>query len=321
MKPAVAAGLLVLAAAACTAGPLLSGRYENQAAVFRYRSGFGLLDENRLRVALDARPDPRVSFDAAAWIQTFHGATTLDLADQLPRPVADSIPDSLRAALAVRLGPGVRLERAFVAIGAGRLRFKLGKQPLAWGTGYVWNPTEVIAAKSFADPGYERDGETALRVELNLAGPRIQAMFLPGADLDRSGWVLRLAGSTGGFDWGLTGTRRTTTALLTGLERAATMAGGQFKGELFGPGVWAEGGYWWPDSGSGWYRACAGLDYTLVTRTYLLAEFFRNSPGLAGEYGLQDWLARARSGTGTGWGAITWSPGCSSPSWVSTRPG
>jgi hypothetical protein len=285
--------LLVLATATCPADVLLSGRYENQAAVLWYRSGVALLDQNRLRVELDASPDPRVSFDAAVWVETYHGATVLDLTDQLPRGMADSLPDSLRQALTVRLEPGVRLDRAFVSVQTGRLRIKLGKQPLAWGTGYVWNPTEVIPAKSFVDPGYERDGETALRFELNLPGPRVQAMFLPGPDLGRSGMVLRLAGNIAGFDWGVTGTRRTTTAGLTGVERTATMAGGQFKGELFGPGVWAEGGYWWPDSGSGWYRACAGLDYTLGTRTYLLAEYFRNSPGLAGEYSLQDWLARA----------------------------
>jgi hypothetical protein len=285
--PGLLASALVAALAAFAPGDVgLSGRYENQASLLAYRDGLALLDENRLRAALEVRPGEPVAFEAAAWARTMHGATTFDLAVLMPEAVADSLPDSLRAGLKVPLAGGFTLDRAFATVNWSRFRLRVGKQPLAWGVGYVWNPAEVIAAKSYIDPAYEREGVNAVRLEW-LAPVTVQAIGLPGPDLAGSGAVGRIAGNTLGFDWALTGWRRPDPA-----APADVFIGGQVKGELVLPGVWGEGGYH-PARGDrpGRWELVAGADYTLPTRTHILAEYRHNSGGRAARgYPDTDWL-------------------------------
>ena len=285
---------LSLAVGTDFAGFYLTGRYENQASALSYGGSLSLLDLNKLRLDMEAGSSGRLRLDAAAWLETPHGATVYDVAGQLPDWVADSLPDSLKSMLAVRLGPRVVLDRAYATAELPFLRLKVGKQPLAWGVGYVWNPTEVVAAKSFIDPTYDREGINALRLDMNWRGQGLQLMMLPEKDLQNSGYIARVVGNLLGVDWSATGTRRVVPLPAFGVTMPAYSAGGQFKGELFGPGIWAEGAYWWPDSGDGFYRLCAGADYTLGTRTYFLLEYFRNGPGRAGsdEYTVDDWLRR-----------------------------
>ncbi len=272
-----------------------SGRYENQLSVLDYRSGLALLDKNGLRLELEAVPTSRVRLEAAAWIQTFHGATELSAADLLPEHVADSLPDSVLQSLVFRFSNEFVLDRAFASVRRAGISIKVGKQPLAWGVGYVWNPTEIIPAKSFLDPEYERLGQNAARVEFSALGPSLQAMFLPGKDLDLSQLIARAEWNLAGFDYGLTGCRRPWPD--TAVEY---FAGGQFKGELLTLGIWAEGAYHWPGRHSGFWQLCAGTDYSLPWRTYLLVEYFHNSPGSLGEYGPDDWLKAALTGQSLG---------------------
>jgi hypothetical protein len=272
-----------------------SGRYENQLSVLGYRSGLALLDKNGLRLELEAMPTSRVRLEAAAWIQTFHGATELSAADLLPQHVADSLPDSVLQSLVFRFSNEFVLDRAFASARWTGISVKVGKQPLAWGTGYVWNPTEIIPAKSFLDPEYERLGQNAVRVEFSRFGPSLQAMFLPGKDLDMSQLIARSEWNLAGFDFGLTGCRRPWPD--TSVEY---FAGGQFKGELLWVGIWSEGAYHWPDAQDGFWQLCAGADYSLPWRTYLLLEYFHNSPGRSGGYEAADWLKAALTGQSLG---------------------
>ncbi|UCG42501.1 MAG: hypothetical protein JSU73_11620 [candidate division WOR-3 bacterium] len=289
-----------VAAAVClfsaSAGALhFSGRYENQLSVLDYRSGLALLDRNGLRLELEAVPTSRVRLDAAAWLQTFHGATELSAADLLPEYFADSIPDSVLQSLVFRFTDEFVLDRAFVSVRWTGINVKIGKQPLAWGVGYVWNPTEIIQAKSFLDPEYERLGQNAVRVEFPVFGPSLQAMFLPGQDLDVSQFIARAEWNVAGIDIGLTGCRRPWPD-----SSVEYFAGGQFKGELLWLGIWSEGAYHWPDGQDRFWQLCAGADYSLPWRTYLLLEYLHNSSGSIGSYAPDDWLKAALTGQSLG---------------------
>ena len=71
------------------------------------------------------------------------------------------------------------------------------------------------------------------------------------------------------------------------------MAGGQFKGEVLGLGVWGEGAYHWPAGKDRFLRFCFGMDYTLTSQTYALVEYFHNSAGRSGDYEFDAWLQLA----------------------------
>ncbi len=289
--------VLLLSGRVAASTPHLTGWYENQLSIVDYRSGLTLLDENEVRFSLEASPQSNVRLSASVLIQAFHGATKFMLADLVPDWVSDSVPDS------VLLANRFALDRAFVSARWSGFNLKVGKQPLAWGTGYVWNPTEVIPAKSFLDPDYEREGQNAMRLEATWLGPALQAFFLPGSDFGRSQYLLRAEWNLVGFDMGITACRRPLTDVLAGRNWTDYLLGGQAKGEVFGLGVWSEGAcHWSEDSVALSWQVCAGTDYTLACRTYLLLEYYRSSTGATGvrEYDAAAWRRAVTAGSALG---------------------
>ncbi|OYD13802.1 hypothetical protein CH330_08815 [candidate division WOR-3 bacterium JGI_Cruoil_03_51_56] len=192
----------------------LTGQYENRFSLLDYQAGLVLVDENQFRLNLEALSDQRTRLEAAAWAQTFHGRTNLPISCFVPAWVADSISDSLKSLFDVRLADRFVLDRAYVSVRRACLSIKAGKQPLAWGVGYLWNPTEIIPAKSLLDPGYEREGMNALRLGISSLGHSLQLFFLPGSDFARSEYVGLLAGNLLGYDWAVIGMRHFRTSML-----------------------------------------------------------------------------------------------------------
>jgi hypothetical protein len=78
---------------------------------------------------------------------------------------------------------------------------RLGKQRLAWGTGYAWNPTDLLdlprnAFTASDDP----EGIMASRIDLNLGSITGQLVLTPGFDWDNTGKAIRIKASPGGVD-------------------------------------------------------------------------------------------------------------------------
>ncbi|MCG2716555.1 MAG: hypothetical protein L6422_09830, partial [Candidatus Marinimicrobia bacterium] len=46
----------------------------------------------------------------------------------------------------------------------------LGKQQIAPGVGYAWNPTDIFNLKDLMDPTYENTGISAIKLSIPLAG-------------------------------------------------------------------------------------------------------------------------------------------------------
>ncbi|MFO7638612.1 MAG: hypothetical protein R6X14_04845 [bacterium] len=299
MKARQVAALVAAAVAVAAAGDVsFLGRFESRLSFAQYRAGSVLSGDNRIRMALDARPGPGFVVDAAVLARAVHGARELDLVLLLPEVKAESLSDSLRASLRVTVTGGLELDRASATLGWSRFRLRVGKQPMAWGVGYLWNPTEVLPSKSWLDPTYERGGVSALRLEW-LGAVGVQVFGLPGPDLAGSAAIGRVSGNVSGFDWALTGWRRPGEAVPTDL-----FFGGQLKGEILLPGIWCEGGFHpGRDVRPSWWEFVAGTDITLATRTWLAVEYRHNSAGYAGHsgYPVAAWLEQllgVRNGLG-----------------------
>ena len=149
---------------------------------------------------------------------------------------------------------------------------RLGKQRLAWGTGYAWNPTDIldIPRNAFTDSD-DPDGIMAYRGDLNLGPVAAQAVITPQDSWENSGRALRFKVSPAGVDL-------TLGLAQNGTDSAATTA--DFAYSLAGVGIHGETLY----QAKGNRRSdkkdilnyLVGADYNLPGGYYLALEYYHN---------------------------------------------
>ncbi len=78
----------------------------------------------------------------------------------------------------------------------------VGRQVLSWGSGRLWNPTDLLSPFAPTDLDREvRRGVDALRVSVPLAlTAQLELLYLPQPHPDEQGAVLRAQSNVGGFD-------------------------------------------------------------------------------------------------------------------------
>lgn len=297
------------------------GYFEPQYMGAKIGGEFYNIASNKLRFDLAKTMGANVSFGANFDYITFHGKTEWNLLDYLPATIADQIPAALANAFVFHFGDMVQqvgpmaqprpdrifLDNAFVKLTFKKLDMTIGKQQLGMGAGYTWNPTDIFNIKNALDPTYEQPGHNAIRMEYSL-GPKlsIDSYWAPGERMQDSRAMLKLKSNVGRFDvsalviqsrW-----RRSDymnfIAPFSSYQRR--LLGGDFAGELFGLGVWGEGGYTFVDLKDGpglpsmddFWEMVFGVDYTFNSGLYVMAEMYHNSqaPNSWQDYSLNDWL-------------------------------
>ncbi len=305
------------------------GYYENQLSVFALPrhttdpdgTGVDLMDMNKLRLDLQVRPLPGFSADADVVVRTFHGSKKYHLADMLPGkfgPELASLEALDPSLVTYRLENEIFLDNAYLTANVWKLRLRVGKQQIRFGSGYLWNPTDPFNVIDLLDPSYEKTGVTAVRLQVFLPNEGlIEAYVLPEPDLDDfhledTALALRLRTAVGRWVFATTYVYFQD---LAGIDPLALdpadaavysrrhLLGIEITGEIGGMGVWAEAAFnmmrrdvWQglekigrPD----WIEAMAGLSYTFRGGTMVMAEYLYNSRG--GEdsdaYTLTQWFA------------------------------
>ncbi|HEX3046996.1 MAG TPA: hypothetical protein VHY08_19740 [Bacillota bacterium] len=128
------------------------------------------------------------------------------------------------------------LSRGFIDYSpSGVFSLRLGKQRLAWGTGYAWNPTDLLdlprnAFTASDDP----EGITAVRTDLKLgpvSGQLVLTPNYPDYDWETTGKAIRFKASPGGVDLTLGWVDPTIGSEAKTLDFAASIAGIGFHGE------------------------------------------------------------------------------------------
>jgi hypothetical protein len=279
------------------------------------------MDTNKLRVDLSVKPLPGFSADADVVIRTFHGSTTYHLADILPERFGRDIAEleAIDPSLAeYRMDSDIFLDNAYLTAEFWRLRLRVGKQQIRFGSGYLWNPTDPFNKKDLLDPTYEKVGVTCLRLQLFLPGEGLlEAYALPGPDLDDfhledaalafrarvavERWVFATTYATFNDVAGVDMWVSDPADLLVRSRRH--MLGFEFTGELGGMGVWGEVAFNVMERGSwdrllaigrpDWIEALGGLSYTFRGGTMIMAEYLYDSRGGEGpdSYTLWQWLS------------------------------
>lgn len=220
------------------------GYYENQANIQLLESAEIVNDSNKLRLDI-AQDLGRASFGGDLVFHFYAGDRTVDLTSAFSAGLARSLDARvavMEADLRIiteRFGPiagllGLEIpppgsitdltsrglqysyenriyaDNLFVKISAGIVDVTVGKQQLPWGTGYVWNPTDIFNAKNVFDPAYEKEGVTALKVTVNpMPMMEIKGVvaYLDWSDFsdidtdDEPALGFRVKGFAGGFDF------------------------------------------------------------------------------------------------------------------------
>ncbi len=193
------------------------------------------------------------------------------------------------------------LDRALIKLYFKPFDLFIGRQMIAWGTGYGFNPTDVWNTKSPLDPNAPKTGINAVRMEIPFGSVSgLTLVAAPGVDFGHSSGGFRLKGNLGGFDLSLCGMRIMNADMeLFGLPKKI-MAGADLAGQIGDVGVWAEGavinpvypGMKYSDVDSLYAQIDAGCDYTFVNGLYVMAEYYYNGLGQykSENYSLRDFI-------------------------------
>jgi len=149
----------------------------------------------------------------------------------------------------------------------------VGRQRISWGTGRIWNPTDLfnpINPASFEK--IEKDGADAISLKIYL-GPfsDVQTVVQPQEKWEDVNGAVRLRTHAGEYDFSLVG----------GYFDRRITAGGDFAGNLLRAGVRGEGIVSFDPDGEdpGFSKWIVGIDNQFTSELYALLEYHFNGEG------------------------------------------
>lgn len=182
------------------------------------------------------------------------------------------------------------LDRLMVTIKAGAADIIIGRQPIAWGSARVVNPTDLLAPFAFNElDKEERTGVDALRVRIPLGPMDELDLGVVAGDGFRSE-------TSAFFVRGKTRVLKTDAAAMAMAFRDNLLLGLDLARSIGGAGAWLEAAYVVPEAllkdgttgDKDYFRASAGLDYNFGPKTYGFLEYHFSS---AGRMEPEDYLA------------------------------
>ena len=126
----------------------------------------------------------------------------------------------------------LEIDRLYFDYYAGDLQATLGRQRIAWGTSWVWNPTDIFNPKSVLDFDYEEmPGVDAFRLQY-YTGPigKIDVALAPARDKRKSAYAILL--SQNAFDYDLN--------FIAGYTKERWILGGSWSGDILDAGFRGE---------------------------------------------------------------------------------
>jgi hypothetical protein len=161
-------------------------------------------------------------------------------------------------------GYGIGAYRAWIGLESDQGTVRAGRQRIAWGTGKIWNPTDVLNPFSpTAIERTERRGVDALYARVGVGAVGQAELVWAGEDRFVDHQIL-VRGRQNFFSWD--------TSLMGGKiagSTAAFMVGGDFAGTLFDGTLHGEWGYFNPQWRTPYWKAGIGWDYSVPSQTPL----------------------------------------------------
>ena len=161
--------------------------------------------------------------------------------------------------------------RANISLYTDALQLTAGRQRIAWGTGFVWNPTDLL--HPINPTSIERDEESGIDALYAVVplGPlsQIESVWAIGRTPLQSSYASRVSFNVGDYD----------IAFLGGYFRETWVLGGDLAGYLGGAGLRAEWAVQLPETGPAQLRSTINADYNFAAGYYTVIELHYNGPG------------------------------------------
>jgi hypothetical protein len=171
------------------------------------------------------------------------------------------------------------LDRAFVTFSPLFGDIHIGRQPIAFGSARVINPTDILTSFSYIELNKEeRIGVDAVRVRVPvgaLGELDVGTVFGDDFSLDESAAFLKIRLPIGGMDFSPIGI----------LFKENLLLGVDIAGSIGGAGFWFEGAYTFAnltdhhEADQDYVRISAGIDYSFTDTLYSSIEYHYNSAG------------------------------------------
>ena len=150
---------------------------------------------------------------------------------------------------------------------------EIGRQRISWGTGRIWNPTDLfnpISPANFAK--IEKDGADAVSAMFYLGNfTDLNIVYNPTDDFKNSNYGFRFRTNFAEYD----------VSLIGGYFDKRIVAGLDFAGNLFDAGVRGEGIFSVNESNSddSYAKFILGADYQFTSKIYAVIEYHFNGEG------------------------------------------
>lgn len=177
------------------------------------------------------------------------------------------------------------VDRLYLDGTIGKLELTLGRQRIAWGTSWVWNPTDIFNPQSVLDFDYEeRPAADAIRVQYYTgAVSKVEAAFAPSKDNERMIAAGLVSVNMWKYDFSVMGGVKHQRWLF-GAGWAGDIAGAGFRGEVLvreGRVVWLPFQIGYLGADDPMYSFVLSGDYTFPNSFYVHTEILHNSAGAA----------------------------------------
>lgn len=231
------------------------------------------LDLNRLRLELRDRPADwlgyEIQYDNEALLGSYLDTAQFRQLKTSPPATYWDLEDDYadRGSLYARH----RLYRGFVDVATPAADVRLGRQRIAWGSGRLWNPTDLLNPLNPTQlEREERSGVDAMLIAANL-GPlsRLSVVYAPPVEPARASTALHFRSNFSGTD----------VAFLAGEFHGDRVAGLDLIGRFGDAGVYAEMARTRPERGDSYARAVAGAEYAFANTLTVGAELYYNGRG------------------------------------------
>jgi hypothetical protein len=234
----------------------VGGYYENDLIGVVKRGGGGLVgDVNKLRLKIDSKISENSRIHLEPEYDSFIKSENLPLVSNL------SGLDQLS------------WDRAYIKTVYSNIDITLGKQRIAWGTGYIWNPTDALNpfTLSFAVSEEDEEDEIAARFEIALGeADGIDAFIIGGKKWGKSIKAIKRKTNIHNYDWSIS---------YVDLGEKGFQFGFDFAGDLLDLGVRSEIAIISPSNANRYIKSSWGGDYTFENGWYMNVEYFFNAMG------------------------------------------
>jgi len=300
----------------------ISGYYENDFNMYLISDEVLTQDYNRIRIDIESKPSKHVMTRIGFIGNNYLGLKSFPYIQLLPRHVVDTagISSEYWQYFNYTFKDSIVLDNAYIVWSPDFLQFKIGKQTINRGTGYVWNPTDVFNTKNAFDPTYEKPGVTAAVITRTWKHGGNANIILTPAEQGKYMKKELILQQKLGFTWTasycetpaatsfltwknmpMTVPHMTIPGMYTLVDvpiaveqRIEKRAGGDFVGDIHGLEIRGEGVYILSGNADGqeYWEALGGMQYFFSIGMMMMTEYFYNSAGRAGadEYTFNDWL-------------------------------